>query len=158
VHTESQTFGLLARIAEENLEWETIVEAWGKSKGEFELKVTFNPCLERGSEVRGVVFDVLDICILCCALFDWNCTICHLFLHCLIKFLGFFQKPPGGSIPTARRLISGVWLFLFWLNRLAAMGLCQATRCWLRFFCWGCFDVVRVEIIMGSEIIVCRLH
>jgi len=27
VHTESQTFGLLARIAEENLEWETIVEA-----------------------------------------------------------------------------------------------------------------------------------
>ncbi|QCD87134.1 hypothetical protein DEO72_LG3g1667 [Vigna unguiculata] len=38
------------------------------------------------------------------------------------------QKPPGGLIPTARRLIRGGRLFLFGLNRLAAMNSCQATR------------------------------
>ncbi|QCE04094.1 hypothetical protein DEO72_LG8g2127 [Vigna unguiculata] len=32
------------------------------------------------------------------------------FLHCLIGVSGFFQKPPGGSSPTARRHISFYWI------------------------------------------------
>jgi len=35
-------------------------------------------------------------------------------LHCCIEVSGFFQKPPGGSSRTARRLIRFVVLFLFW--------------------------------------------
>jgi len=38
------------------------------------------------------------------------------FLHCSIGFLGFSQKPPGGLIPTARRLIRGGRMFLFWFE------------------------------------------
>ena len=34
---------------------QAIVRVQAKDKGGFELKVTFNPSLERGSEVRGVV-------------------------------------------------------------------------------------------------------
>jgi len=44
------------------------------------------------------------------------------------KFLGFSQKPPGGSIPTARRHISDEFCSCFGLNRLAAMNSCQAAR------------------------------
>ena len=33
-----------------------------------------------------------------------------------LKFLGFSQKPPGGSIPTARRHIRDECLFLFWFE------------------------------------------
>ena len=40
----------------------------------------------------------------------------HLILHCLIAFLGFSQKPPGGSGPTTRRLIRDERLFLFWVE------------------------------------------
>ena len=38
------------------------------------------------------------------------------FPHCLIGFLGFSQKLPGSLIPTARRLISGEQLGLFWVE------------------------------------------
>ncbi|QCD97255.1 hypothetical protein DEO72_LG6g1965 [Vigna unguiculata] len=59
-------------------------------------------------------------------------TVCFppIFPRCLIGFLGFSQKPPGGSIPTARRLIRDEHCSSFGLNRLAAMGFCQAaSRC-----------------------------
>ncbi|QCE10226.1 hypothetical protein DEO72_LG10g1454 [Vigna unguiculata] len=38
------------------------------------------------------------------------------FLHCCIEVSGFFQKPPGGSFPTARRHIRFAVLFLFWYD------------------------------------------
>ena len=43
-----------------------------------------------------------------------HASIC--FLHCSIGFLGFSQKPPGGLIPTARRLIRDERMFLFWFE------------------------------------------
>ena len=45
-------------------------------------------------------------------------TIClpSIFLYCSIGFLGFSQKPPGGLIPTARRLIRYERVFLFWFE------------------------------------------
>jgi len=33
-----------------------------------------------------------------------------------LRFLGFSQKPAGGSSPTARRLIRDEQLFLFWVE------------------------------------------
>jgi len=38
------------------------------------------------------------------------------FPRCSIGFLGFSQKPLGGLIPTARRLISDERVFLFWFE------------------------------------------
>ena len=50
-------------------------------------------------------------------------------MHCFIEVFGFFfQKPPGGSIPTARRHISDEPCSCFGLNRLAAMNSCQVAR------------------------------
>ena len=46
MHTESQTSG-------------------DQSKGEFELKVTCNPCLEQGSEVRGAgIVPLIAYCLI----------------------------------------------------------------------------------------------
>ena len=53
----------------------------------------------RKFQVRGVVIDVLDICILRCALFDWNCNFCHLFLHCLIGVFSIFPETAWRFIP-----------------------------------------------------------
>jgi len=49
-----------------------------------------------------------------------------------LRFLGFSQKLPGGSIPTARRHISGKHCSCFGMNRLATMNFCQATRSYSR--------------------------
>jgi len=40
----------------------------------------------------------------------------HLFSALFDWVSGFSQKPPGGLIPTARRLISGEQLVLFWVE------------------------------------------
>jgi len=39
---------------------QAIVRVQAHDKGGFELKVAFNPSLERGSEVRGVVLMLFD--------------------------------------------------------------------------------------------------
>ena len=65
-----------------------------------------------------------------------NCTVPHdrnymLFVSLRTvssKFLGFSQKPPNGSIPTARRHISDESCSCFGLNRLATRNSCQAAR------------------------------
>ena len=44
------------------------------------------------------------------------CMIPTLFDTVLLGFLDFSQKPPGDLIPTAKRLISGEQLVLFWVE------------------------------------------
>jgi len=41
---------------------------------------------------------------------------CHLFSALFHWVSGFSQKPPGDLIPTAKRLISGEQLVLFWVE------------------------------------------
>jgi len=96
---------------------QTIVGVQAKDKGGFWVKVTFNPNLERGSEVRGVV----------CCLIEIACFL-SVFRHYFIENSGFSQKPPGGIIPTARRHISDRRCSCFGMNRLAVMKFCQAAR------------------------------
>ncbi|QCD87294.1 hypothetical protein DEO72_LG3g1828 [Vigna unguiculata] len=49
-------------------------------------------------------------------------------MHCCIEVSGFFQKPPGGSSPTARRHIKLLCCSCFGMNRLAVMSFCPAVR------------------------------
>jgi len=134
------------------LEWETIVEEWGKSKGEFELKVTCNPCLEQGSEVRGTgIVPLIAYCLISWTVWlNWGM---YNVLLCIIRVSGIFQKPPGGRWTAARRLIQfllvswvpernrlavsvvppgDTWrptqILGFWLNCLAVMNTRQVTR------------------------------
>jgi len=79
-------------------------------------KESGNLNLEREFLVRGVVFDALDTYTLYYALVIETTCLSPVFLHCSIGFLGFSQKPPGGLILTARRLIRGERMFLFWFE------------------------------------------
>ena len=107
---------------------QTIVGVQAKDKGGFWVKVTFNPNLERGSEVRGVVLHVFsrEPYFVCC-LIEIACFL-SVFRHYFIENSGFSQKPPGGIIPIARRHISDRRCSCFGMNRLAAMKFCQAAR------------------------------
>ncbi|QCD90452.1 hypothetical protein DEO72_LG4g1408 [Vigna unguiculata] len=61
--------------------------------------------------------------------------------------LVFREKLPGGSIPTARRLISGERLFLFWFESPGGDGSLPGDATLFAFFL-GCFEAVRAEIIV----------
>jgi len=68
----------------------------------------FNSKLEQGYQVRGVVYCMFCIFLNGYILLYEDCMIFPLFdviPHCSIEVSGFFQKPPGGSTPTARRHI-----------------------------------------------------
>jgi len=70
---------------------------------------------------------LLVISITLCFMIEIACNLSV--AHCFIEVSGFFsQKPPGGSIPTARRHISDEFCSCFGLNSLAAMNSYQAAR------------------------------
>jgi len=68
----------------------------------------FNSKLGQGYQVRGVVYCMFCVFLNSYILLYEDCMIFPLFdvvLHCSIEVSGFFQKPPDGSTPTARRHI-----------------------------------------------------
>jgi len=78
------------------------------------------------------VFPLVVSITLC--LCDHNCMFTVILRTVSSKFLGFSQKSPGGSIPTARRHISDEHCSCFGLNRLAAMNSYQVVQCRSCFF------------------------
>ena len=76
MHTESQTSG-------------------DQSKGEFELKVTCNPCLKRGSEVRGAGTESFISCFYLYEMYE-NLNVCTLLFHVFSYFLQFSRNRLAG--------------------------------------------------------------
>jgi len=58
----------------------------------------------------------LDICTLFYASVIEMICFPSIFCTVRLSFWVFFQKPPGGLIPTARRLISDECVFLIWFE------------------------------------------
>ena len=73
------------------------------------------------------------------------------FLHCCIEVSGFFQKPPGGSFPTARRHIRFAVLFLFWYDPPGGYEFLPGDATLFAFY-FRDFVNVCMRTIMDSEI------
>ena len=81
----------------------------------------------------------------------------HLFSALFYRVSGFFPKTAWRFNPYRQAAHQWWALFLFWLESLGGDGYLPGDATLFAFFL-GCFDVVRAEIIMVSEIDVCRSY